>query len=685
MQSDLETLKQYMPDYLQSRGVDIQKASRNNTVCPVCKNGSKTGCFHYYPDTQKVKCFSCNFNGDLFDLIAQEKSIDNSAAIQQARKMYGTKEISTKSSGNTFTRNYTSHPTDKKKKQPQEDYSFFFLQAEKANDYQYLQSRGISPKTQHHFHIGFVPDWKHQTKYPENTIPTPRVIIPRSKYSYMARFTGTIEELLKIDSRMENPKLNSKGKVPLFNPEALEQNPVFIVEGEIDAMSIYEAGGAACGLCSASNRRLLLNRLKDSSRVGQAFILMLDNDEAGKYGQAELEKDLQKLGIAYITAEYPTGIKDPNQYLQEDPEGLKRLVSSLQVQALEIATATKGNKYCACDLLNYFKTIERQPLGFEAKTGFDDLDIHLGGGLHEGLYVLGAISSLGKTTFALQLADQIAMGGQEIIFFSLEMSKYELIAKSISRHSYQISRVTRKKDDKVYLAKNTKQILNNRYYISYGEDEKQIIKRAIDEYEKSASRIFIYEGRYKGERLTVEHIREIVKQHIKNTGQKPVVFVDYLQIIANKNTYATDKQNTDVNIFELKEISRDYKIPVFVISSFNRDNYNEPVSMQSFKESGAIEYSSDVLLGLQYSGMDYRDGENTTARNKRLRELAKDIFRKKSDRERISVDLKCLKHRNGCQFTLSFYMMPAYNYFESASKVNFDKPKKIPQNKKKVL
>jgi replicative DNA helicase len=447
-------------------------------------------------------------------------------------------------------------------------------------------------------------------------------------------------------------------------------------------MSIYEAGGIACGLCSVANRQLFIKSLKEHPQGAQVFILMLDNDEAGKQGQAELEKGLQGLGVAYVSADYPAGIKDPNQYLQEDPEGLKAAVSSLQAQALEAAAAVKGNEYNALDLLDYFKTIEQQPAGFEAKTGFTELDRELCGGLHEGLYIIGAISSLGKTTFTLQIADQIAAGGQDVIFFSLEMSKYELIAKSISRHTYQIKREAKTKDGQRFLARDTQQILNNRRYTSYDAEEKQTIKEAIAAYEKEAPHIFIYEGRYKGERLTVAHIREIVKQHIKTTGQKPVVFVDYLQIIAPADPHATDKQNTDTNTFELKEISRDYGIPVFAVSSFNRDNYNEPVSMQSFKESGAIEYSSDVLFGLQYTGMDYQEGESATSRNKRLRELITDIYRKKRNRELITVDLKCLKQRNGYQFTQSFYMMPAYNHFESIlGKAGLDEWRKAQEEK----
>lgn len=50
---------------------------------------------------------------------------------------------------------------------------------------------------------------------------------------------------------------------------------------------------------------------------------------------------------------------------------------------------------------------------------------------------MGAISSLGKTTLILQIADQIAQNGKDVLIFSLEMAKAELMAKSISRHTLQ--------------------------------------------------------------------------------------------------------------------------------------------------------------------------------------------------------------------------------------------------------
>ena len=76
---------------------------------------------------------------------------------------------------------------------------------------------------------------------------------------------------------------------------------------------------------------------------------------------------------------------------------------------------------------------------YQAKsTKFKELDQKLSGGLKNGLYVFGAISSLGKTTFVLQLADNIASQGHKAIIFSLEQSRFELVSKSLSRLTYEI-------------------------------------------------------------------------------------------------------------------------------------------------------------------------------------------------------------------------------------------------------
>ena len=158
MTRELETLKRrYTDDYLRRRGVDVDAARTKNTVCPVCGNGSRTGCFHYYQDSFRVKCFSCGFAGDLFDLIAQERGLDNAGAIQAAKAMYGPQ---------TGDREREPRPEPQmpaavtsQTQQAQKDYTDFLLQAEKDNDFVYLARRGIIDATQCHFHVGYCAAW----------------------------------------------------------------------------------------------------------------------------------------------------------------------------------------------------------------------------------------------------------------------------------------------------------------------------------------------------------------------------------------------------------------------------------------------------------------------------------------------------------------------------------------------
>ena len=126
-------------------------------------------------------------------------------------------------------------------------------------------------------------------------------------------------------------------------------------------------------------------------------------------------------------------------------------------------------------------------------------------------------------------------------------------------------------------------------------------------------------------------VRRLIDNHVKITGNKPLVVIDYVQILRPLDPRMTDKQAVDYNVMELKRISRDFKIPIIGISSLNRQSYKEKISMTSFKESGAIEYSSDILIGLQFK--DAGDPEF-------------DVDKAKAKDER-EIELVILKNRNG--------------------------------------
>ena len=161
----------------------------------------------------------------------------------------------------------------------------------------------------------------------------------------------------------------------------------------------------------------------------------------------------------------------------------------------------------------------------------------------------------------------------------------------------------------------------------------------------------------------VQTIKEKTEAILKAKRKPPVVIIDYLQILAPFDLKMTDKQNTDKNVLELKRLSRDYGVPILGISSFNRDNYTAPVNMASFKESGAIEYSSDVLIGLQYYGMDYQKGESEAKRRSRVNELLNKVKENGKAGKPQAVQVKVLKNRNGAKGDFCLDCLWKFNYF----------------------
>ena len=324
----------------------------------------------------------------------------------------------------------------------------------------------------------------------------------------------------------------------------------------------------------------------------------------------------------------------------------------------------------------------RQGYGEVWRTGFEKLDAKLDGGfMGEQLIFLGAISSLGKTSFALQIATQIAESGKDVLIFSLEMSKDELNAKTISRYTYLQTESEKYLQD--YRLTTRDILTGNIGGVAMGSATDTKGKVYLDAYNaaaKIAGNVHIWVGEND---VDVDKVREIVDVHIRATRRRPFVVLDYLQILQpSDDARTTDKRLlTDYDVTRLKVISRDFRIPVLVISAFNRISYYDPVSMCSFRESSGIEYSSDILFGMQYKGMDYKkslipvsgeDGGNQKAKllfetksdhDNRVRVLLEDMDERGSIGGELPIELKILKNRNGSKGTLSYNFLPKYNYY----------------------
>ena len=514
--------------------------------------------------------------------------------------------------------------------------------AENSEALSYLKGRGISLKTAQAFNIGYDPAWRSPTAVENGSRPpaSRRLIMPVNLASYVARSIDPP----KNEAEKKYQKQN-EGAAAIFNEAALydgTEKPVFVVEGLIDALSVIEVGGSAIALNSASNTGLLVATL-EAKPTAKTVILSLDNDNTGRKATKELREAFKLQNVSFITADICCGCKDANEALQKNLADFMAAVDIAQTKT----SARPDN------VLSYIDTrmaaeIEDFKAAGNIKTGFADLDEQLGG-LFPGLIAIAAISSLGKTTLAHQIADNLAASGREVIYFSLEQSALELVTKSLAR-------LTAKRD--LYSAKTALSIRCGNF--------SRPVDEALETYRKTiGERLSIIEGNF---RCTAEFIGDYLRQYIHKTGCKPIAFVDYLQILQPEDDERrSTKETIDSTITELKRISRALGITIFVVCSVNRANYLAPIDFESLKESGSIEYTCDTILGLQLRCLS-QDPLFNEGKDKKIKEKREKIKQAKAETPR-KIELVCLKNRSGKPvFSCSFNYYPQYDLFVEADK-----------------
>ena len=614
-----------------------------------------------------VHCFACGRNYDTFDLIGLDHGLTEFKDIAaRAYEIYGLTVGQERTPARPAKKPAPAGPDHDSRKPNQNegrDYGDYFRRSrERLAETDYLEKRSLSRATAEKFGLGFDPE------FPAGKgITWPALIIPTGGGSFTARNTDPGAD--------KSARVRKRGAAPVFNAEALWRDfpapartepdaeegdpfagppvrgpvpPVFVVEGEIDALSFNEAGAEAVALGSTANVGAFLSLIEERPPT-RLLLVALDNDEEGRRAAQRLKEGLVSLQAPFLEVSPYGEAKDANEALCGDFWAFASAVDAA-LRFEERARETERAAYLETSVAHHLPAF-RGAIAAKVDTpglatGFARLDEALDGGLFEGLYIMGGISSLGKTSLALQLADQLAADGREVLIFSLEMARSELMAKSLSR-------LTLAGAIQLYghsgLAKTARGISSGSRYPGYSDAERAVIEWAVGEYGVFAHRLFISEG--VGD-IGAAQVRGEVERHVGHTGRRPVVIVDYLQILAPWNERATDKQNTDKSVLELKRLSRDFKIPVLGLSSFNRANYREAVTMEAFKESGAIEYSSDVLIGLQLKGAGEKDFDALAAKEKNPRE----------------VELVILKNRQGpagVRVPMEYY--PLFNYFREQS------------------
>ncbi len=689
-----EIKKQYSVRIIEA--ITGRDGSGKGYICPFCGSGSgpkgtglgesKDKAGHRQPG--KYHCFACLWTGDGLDMIGKLYGIDN--VTDQVRKaetilhipLLDSSEREAGLPAGSFKKpeenkafNWddeisleepeeikTNDNENKNTIQNNEDLRAEIIRemeaakaalTESSKGLSYLLARGIT-KDKLIKKLGFI------NYYGREGMNSPAIMIPDSQDSYTAR------SIVYNDGRKVRKRKGGE-RQGYFNSGILDNPPlvVYIVEGQFDALSIMEVGGQAIATGGQGNH-LPEEILKHGKKP--YFIILPDNDRqkdgSPDYGRGkgytkgkELYEALNAAGIKAFfinTADpeqWPADIKDANEYLVKNRAAFTELIRN-HAQVIEDKLLGRVSGYLD-EFIN--QAAGNTP---PIPTGFDNLDKALEGGLHAGLIVVGAISSLGKTTWALNLAENMAAAGQDVLFISLEMSRFELISKLISKGTAE---TCINKRSSLSLAKTNLGISDFTRYNHYRPEELELIQNSFGKFkDTTAKHLYIKEGI--GD-IGTEEIKKYIEIHKEITKKTPVVIVDYLQILAPADARSTDKQNTDKNTVELKRISRDYNTPVIAISSFNRENYTAPVSMTAFKESGSVEYSSDLLIALQYFGMDFMEGEKAQAREERIRLLFKENKLKAKKGQPVQIQLKILKNRSGSLADMGFNYYPMFNLY----------------------
>lgn len=302
-------------------------------------------------------------------------------------------------------------------------------------------------------------------------------------------------------------------------------------------------------------------------------------------------------------------------------------------------TLARGHRAEGEEFESWFNAIEAQQdpdNDFQGlDTGFGHLN-NVANGLTEGLFVLGAAPSTGKTTLAKLIVDNVAELNDDVacLFFSYEQSREELRIKTLSRLSGIENRdIQRRRLDPQSSAWKR-------------------VKEAKVEFMKAADKVTIIEG---DSSTTPDTIRLLaLQERLRTEAGRLLIVIDYLQIVPTDKDFNDIRRQVDFVVSELRRIARDLHATVIAISSIGRESYDQGKGqMSSFKESGGIEYGADIGAVLVEAKEGDTKGSDTVLG---IQRAWKKVF------------LDIVKNRNGERARIVLRFFPAVSNFTEFDK-----------------
>ncbi len=314
---------------------------------------------------------------------------------------------------------------------------------------------------------------------------------------------------------------------------------------------------------------------------GRAYVFSLASGvpttaNAGEYGKIVAEKaSLRKL-IEVSTEIIDLGYKEKTQ--------ASELIDSAEQKIFDVARSRQNKDVASIrevldqnlNSIDENCKLKGQVMGIP--SGFTDYDRTFGGFQNSELIIVAARPSMGKTSLALNIAQQAALKSKaKVLIFSLEMSKEQLGLRLLSMES---------------------RIESNRLKIGDLEgDEWEQLSRAVDTITK-------------GE-MFIDDTPGILFSEIKNKCRRlkaenglDLILIDYLQLMSFEGRAENRQQEISSLSRNMKQLAREIDCPVIVLSQLSRaPELRKPhiPILSDLRESGSIEQDADIVIFL------YRD------------------------------------------------------------------------------
>lgn len=348
---------------------------------------------------------------------------------------------------------------------------------------------------------------------------------------------------------------------------AAQNHPIDIVtvaeaaEKAGSALGFSELGEMAKTTPSQANMRRYADIVKNNSRLREAYIACLNAADAiNEHGDPE--KRIAKALDAVSNIGADTAKDDEPK---DSKDVLSEVLDEMQ-HAFENGAAMSG-----------------------LSSGFENIDAMTGGLQEADLIIIAARPSMGKTTLAMNIAENVAYTNEKkgnVLVFSLEMPRKALVKKTICRFG------------SLFMSKiNTGQALNS-------DHDAARLGQAMGVVTNTRGKFIIDD---KGGQH-ISKLRARAKRAAMKHGRIDLIVVDYLQLVQAEG--ASKNEEVSKVSAGLKNMAKEMRCPVIALSQLNRALTGRP-EMKNLRDSGAIEQDADVIIFLHDEDYEGNRGDHS--------------------------------------------------------------------------